>query len=80
MRGTESQRFSRRVGIGDQVGRIARAARLDDMGYLAAGLGRNGGQDLSHRKARPGAKIEGAAAYVPESAASAPKHALPRGR
>ena len=61
MLGLEFQGFARRGGVGDQIGRIAGAPRLDDMGHLAAGLGRDGAEDFAHRKAGAGAEIERAA-------------------
>ena len=61
MLGAEFQGLARRGGVRDQIGRIARSTRLDDMRYLAAGLGGDGGENLAHRKARAGAEIESAA-------------------
>ncbi len=57
----EVQHLSRGGGVGDQVGRIAGAARLDRVRHLASGLLPDGAEDLAHREAGAGAEIEAAA-------------------
>src|ERR1700704_5040772 len=61
MGGVEVQRRAGGGSIRDQIGRVTGAARLDDMGDFAPGLGRDRRENLPHRKTVAAAEIEGAA-------------------